>query len=82
VETISPTGQLLDPSRAGASNLELPKSDLDTSSMPMPVELIALVDNGGIDLASLFPQQSVPVFTTDIQGDTPYGECLVQGAYL
>ena len=83
VETISPTGQLLDPSRAGASNLELPKSDLDTSSMPMPpVELIALVDDGGIDVASLFPQQSIPGFTTDIQGDTPYGECSVQGAYL
>lgn len=83
VETASPEGQFLEPSRAGSSNLEHPRSDPDTSSMPMPsVELMALVEDGGLDVANLFPQQSVPGFMVDLQTGTTYGECLVEGAYL
>lgn len=79
VETASPTGQVLDPSRAAGGNLELPKSDPDTSSMP--VELMALAENGGIDVAGLFPYQSVPEFMADLQAGTPYGAYLVQGTH-
>lgn len=83
VETASPKGQFLEASRAGASNLEHPKSDPDTNSMPMPsVELIALVEDGGLDVANLFTQQSVSGFIADLQTGAPYGECRVQGAYL
>lgn len=81
VEATSPTGQLLDPSRAGAGSLELPRSD--TGSIPMPsAELTALFEDGGLDVSSLFPQQSVPGFTADLQAGTQYGQCVVQGAYL
>jgi hypothetical protein len=82
-ETASPTAQLHDPLRAGAGNLELPEPDSDTRSMPMPsAELMALVEDGSLDVACLFPQQSIPGFMADIQAGTPYGDCLVQGAYL
>ena len=80
VETASLTGQLLDPSRAAGGSLELPKSDLDTRSIP--VELMALVESSSIDVASLFPHQSVPGFMAEAQAGTPYGECLVQGTHL
>ncbi|KAF8259235.1 fungal-specific transcription factor domain-containing protein [Lactarius quietus] len=67
----------------GGGDLELPKSDPDTSSVPMsPVELMAFVEDGGIDVASLFPQQSVPGFLADLQAGTPYEECLGQCTYL
>jgi len=83
VETASPKGQFLESSRAGANNLEHPTSDPDANPMPMPsIELMALVGDGGLDVANLFPQQSVPGFMSDLQTETPYGECLVQGAYL
>jgi len=82
VETASST-ELLEPSRAGAGNLELPKSDSDTGSMPMPsADLMALVEDDGLDVTNLFSQQSVPGFMADLQAGTPYGQCLVQGAYL
>ena len=43
---------------------------------------MALVEDGGLDVANLFPQQSVPGFMVDLQTGTTYGECLVEGAYL
>jgi len=74
VGAASHTGQLHDPSRAGAGNLELPKSDSDARSMPMPsAELMALVEDGGLDVAGLFPQLSVPGFMADLQAGTSYG---------
>ncbi|KAN0128261.1 Fungal specific transcription factor domain containing protein [Lactarius tabidus] len=83
VDAASPRGQFLEPSRAGAGNLEHPESDSDTNSMPMPsVELMALAEDGGLNVANLFPRQSVPGFMADLHTGTPYGDCLVRGAYL
>jgi len=83
VDLQPPEGRFLESSRAGAINLEHPKSDPDMSSIPMPpVELMALVEDGGLDVANLFPQQSVPGFMADPQTGTPYGEGPVQRAYL
>ena len=80
-EIASPTGQFHEPLRAGAGSLELPESDSDAISMPS-VELMALVEDSGLDVAGLFPRQTVPGFMGDLQAGTSYGECLVQGVFL